>query len=316
MKHQHASAEEIRRTLLSRINSGQYCIGERIPPARSLADEFSANRNTVNKAFQELAREGIVSLVPGRGGGTFVQRADSPSTIATHQLRTTIQPLITHARTMGLSKAQLSEVISHVIEETYDAQKLRIKFLECNPHDAHELVQQLSPLIDNEIEPGVIDQENLLTIGEQFDLIVTTFHHLAEVSRVLGSERRKVIGINAVPTADVALKIALLEARRIGLVCGRENTVRSLQYLIGSYHPDNELDIVLVDDIEGVRALANRSEALIVTYSCADAVAELTERRPDVVVEFQIDTQSIEFLRQRVARLQAKRAPLFASIAD
>ena len=70
MKHGQVSAEEIRRTLLSRINSGQYPLGGRIPPVRALAAELRANRNTVNKAFQELAQDGIVSLVPGRGGST------------------------------------------------------------------------------------------------------------------------------------------------------------------------------------------------------------------------------------------------------
>ncbi|MBC8076692.1 MAG: GntR family transcriptional regulator [Chloroflexales bacterium] len=299
------SAEEIRQTLLSRINRGEYALGSRIPPARTLADEFGANRNTVGKAFQELARDGFVRLVPGRGGGTFVQRAEAAAVVAEAQIRNALRPLIEQARVRGLSKAALSATIQQLVDATFDSQIPRVKFLECNVHDARTLVAQLEPLIGFRMEIGVIDQEDLGALGDQYDLIVTTFHHLAEVTRALTNQRHKVIGVNAVPTAAVALKIALIEARHLGLVCGRENTAQSMKYLVASYHPDDELEVALVDDVEGVRALASRSEALIVTYSCADAVTRLTDRTPDVVVEFQIDNQSIMFLRQQIVGLQA-----------
>lgn len=313
MKIRHASAENIRRTLLSRINSGEYTVGNRIPPARALADEFSANRNTVNKAFQELARAGIVSLVPGRGGGTFVRRTDAPEAITTAHLRAALGPIVAHARTQGLRRAEVAAAIQQVISETYEAHALRVVFLECNPHDAQELAQQLAPVIDCPIDPAVIEQENLASLDDRYDVIVTTFHHLAEVARGLGGQRRKVIGVNAVPTADVVLKLALLEAQHLGLVCGRENTAQSMKYLVSSYRPDVELDVSLVDDVAGVRAVAERSQALLATYSCAERVVAITGRQPEIVIEFYVDAQSIEFLRQRVAQLQQERATRMAS---
>lgn len=291
--------------LLGRINRGEYPLGGRIPPARALADEFGANRNTVGKAFQELARAGFVRLIPGRGGGTFVQRAESAATVAEEELRASLRPIIEQARVRGLSKTTLGAMIQHLVDATFDARPPRIKFLECNVHDAQALVAQLEPIVGQRMELGIIDQEDLLALGDQYDLVVTTFHHLAEVARALNGQRHKVVGVNAVPTAAVALKIALLEARHLGLICGRENTVQSMKHLVASYHPDDELEVALVDDAESVRALARRSGALIVTYSCADAVAALTDRAPDVVVEFQIDSQSIAFLRDQVARLQS-----------
>lgn len=309
MKHGQVSAEEIRRTLLSRINSGQYPLGGRIPPVRALAVELRANRNTVNKAFQELAQDGIVSLVPGRGGGTFVQRADVASGAALGRLRAEFQALAQQGRSIGLSRAQIHELAAGALDDVYQAHDLRLKFLECNVHDAETLVEQLAPLVEYRIEPGVIEREDLAELGERYDLVITTFHHLAEVRRGLGAQREKVVGVNAIPTHEVALKIARLEARRLGLVCGRENTVRSMKYLVASYHPDDDLDVALVDDAQAVRALAERSEALIVTYSCADDVARLTSRAPDVIVEFQIERQSIEFLRQRIDWLREEHAP-------
>ncbi len=313
MVNRQTSADEIRRMLLSRINNGQYAVGSRIPPARLLAKELGANRNTIGKAFQELARDGVVSLVPGRGGGTFVQRADALADIAADQLRGSLQPLVEQARAAGLSKAHVHAVTDQVIDEAYDARDLRIKFLECNLHDVREMGRQLNGVIDCQIDSGVIDQEDVPALGDRYPLIVTTFHHLAEVSRALNNQRDKVIGVNAVPTSEVALKIALLDAQRIGLVCGRENTVQSMKYLVASYHPERDFDVALLDDVAGVQALVQQCNALIVTYSCADAVMQLTGRVPDVVVEFQLEAQSIEFLRQRLAQLRAEQTPHFAA---
>jgi GntR family transcriptional regulator len=236
--------------------------------------------------------------------------------IAADQLRVSLQPLVQQAHAAGVPKALVRDVTHQVIDEAYDTRDLRIKFLECNLHDVHDMVRQLNGVIECQIDSGVIDQEDVASLGEQYHLIVTTFHHLAEVSRALNGQRHKVIGVNAVPTSDVALKIALLEAERIGLVCGRENTVQSMKYLVGSYHPTSELDVALVDDAAGVQALAQQCAALIVTYSCADMVMQLTDRVPDVVVEFQIEAQSIEFLRQRLAQLRSEHVPLPAYTMD
>jgi GntR family transcriptional regulator len=209
---------------------------------------------------------------------------------------------------MGLSRAQALEIAHAAIDAVYAAYPLRLKFLECNEHDAQALAAQLARLTDCQFEPGVLAEERLPALGERYDLVVTTFHHLAEVNRALAARRDRVIGVNALPTSETALSIARLEARRLGLVCGRETTVQSIKYLVASYHPDDQLDIALADDIERVRALARDSEALIVTYGCAAAVRALTGRQPDVVVEFQIEAQSIEFLRGRIQRLRGERA--------
>jgi DNA-binding GntR family transcriptional regulator len=306
MRRRQISAAEIRHTLLHRINSGQYALGSRIPPVRTLAAEFGAHRNTVNKAFQELARDGIVTLVPGRGGGTFVQRADTGDGSALERLRADLRALAQQGRAMGISRTYIQELAISAFDDVYQAHPLRLKFLECNVHDAATLVDQLVPVVEYPIESGVIEQEDLAALGACYDLVITTFHHLAEVRRGLGPLREKVIGVNAVPTHEVALKIARLEARHLGLVCGRENTVQSMKYLVASYHPDDDLDVALIDDAAAVSALVRKSEALIVTYSCADTFARLTQRTPDVVVEFQIERQSIEYLRQRIERLQAE----------
>ena len=303
----HVSADEVRRQLLARMRSGMYADGTRLPTTRDLATELGANRNTVNKACQTLAREGVVLLVPGRGGGMFVRRFAAVGDAAVAQLRGDAAALVRQAKALGVSRTEVQTLFGDTIAHIYTDSALRLAFLECNIHDARTLVQQIAAMIDHPLDACVLDATDLTTLAARYDIVVTTFHHLAEVRRALGDERERVIGVNAVPTHDVALKIARLEARQLGLVCGRENTVRSMQYLVASYHPDDDLRVALIDDTTAVQALAAQSEALIVTYSCAADVTRITGRVPEIVIQFQIDPQSLAFLSHRVSALRAER---------
>lgn len=304
MTLRRVTSREVRQVLLSRISSGEYPVGKPMPPLRQLALELGANRNTISKVQQELESQGLLRLVPGRGGGAFVQRpAGEPG--PSHQRFTRLaRDLIWSGLAMGLSHSQIHEHLQHVVEDVYRRTALRLKFLECNPHDAQMLGRELERALDCPIEYGLLDElADVTTLTARYDMVITTFHHIAETRRALGEDRDRVIGVNAVPSADVALRIALQESAQLGLICGRENTVQSMKYLVASYHPDCQLEVAHVDDVEAVRKLAECSQTLIVTNSCATTVQELTGRVPNIIVTFQIEAQSIAFLQEQIDRL-------------
>jgi GntR family transcriptional regulator/MocR family aminotransferase len=56
--------------IVDRIRSGAFPPGTRLPPSRALADELGAHRNTVVRAYADLADAGFVTSTVGRG--TFV----------------------------------------------------------------------------------------------------------------------------------------------------------------------------------------------------------------------------------------------------
>jgi GntR family transcriptional regulator len=58
----------------SAIDAGVYRPGEALPSLRGLAVELRVNPNTVQRAYDELEREGVV--VPRRGVGLFVTDGD------------------------------------------------------------------------------------------------------------------------------------------------------------------------------------------------------------------------------------------------
>ncbi len=65
--------EEIKRELIARLESGIYGTGSRFPSEYRLAEEFSVDKATANKAVARLVEKGY--LVRGkRGSGTYVRR--------------------------------------------------------------------------------------------------------------------------------------------------------------------------------------------------------------------------------------------------
>jgi len=72
----------VRDALRTAIDTGQYSDGDLIPPEPALCEQFAVSRITVRRAVAELASEGLLEKVPGKG--TFVRAGvfSSPSLIS------------------------------------------------------------------------------------------------------------------------------------------------------------------------------------------------------------------------------------------
>lgn len=61
---------QIYSSLLERINTGEFGLGDALPPERQLRDDYGVSRNTVVKALDLLEQDGMIDRQHGRG--TFV----------------------------------------------------------------------------------------------------------------------------------------------------------------------------------------------------------------------------------------------------
>jgi GntR family transcriptional regulator, transcriptional repressor for pyruvate dehydrogenase complex len=68
-------SEQISRQIKEAIQRGTMKLGEKLPPARELAERFQASRISVREALNSLKTEGFVTIKPG--AGTFVSEINS-----------------------------------------------------------------------------------------------------------------------------------------------------------------------------------------------------------------------------------------------
>ncbi len=92
----------------SAIGSGKLAAGDRLPPARELAEALGVNMHTVLRAYGDLRDEGLVDMRRRRG----VIVRDSGDTRA--RLLELAQELKAEATRQGLSKADLRRLIEEV----------------------------------------------------------------------------------------------------------------------------------------------------------------------------------------------------------
>ena len=64
-------ANKVVREMLARMFSGEYAIRSRLPPERTLCDEFRISRGTVRQALGILAKLGVIAV--RHGSGAYVQ---------------------------------------------------------------------------------------------------------------------------------------------------------------------------------------------------------------------------------------------------
>lgn len=89
--------------------------GEQIPSVRNLSVDLSINPNTIQKAYFELDKRGIIQSVPGRG--CFV--TDSAKDILSAKKREQLADLKILVNELALAEVRKEEVIS-CIKEVYE----------------------------------------------------------------------------------------------------------------------------------------------------------------------------------------------------
>ncbi len=97
--------------------SGRLRAGEALPSIRQLAERLRINRNTVDKAYRELDRQGVIETVRGRGA--FLSEAGSPFDAAFHQavLGEAIDAVVVKAHHFRVA----DEELLHLVRQRLDA---------------------------------------------------------------------------------------------------------------------------------------------------------------------------------------------------
>ncbi len=314
------TAEEIQQAVMTRITSRQYPPGTRLPSVRDLALELGANRNTVHKAYQLLAEHGLVESQPGGRKGFYVKEITG---VLDQSRRDLVAYFYGQARNLvwqglaaGLSAAEVHEQLINAVRAVYDANRINVAFYECNTHDSSEMGGYLSRALDVEIHCGVLDElTDPPAVAEHYDLIITTFHHLSEVSRTLEAAAEKIVGIDTRMTPETMLQIARLPRPEIGVVATLDNTAHMLKHILYSYYPDRTIQTTTIDDTDALRLLGRDCDHILATHTCAAQVEAVIGRVPDVIIDFQVDEQSIQFLRRRVHQVQTRKSEMSEFLA-
>lgn len=107
--------EQIKTQIHSAVLSGELKAGEALPSLRKLAKELRISVLTVTRAYNELADEGVVQNIQGKG--TFVM--DKGNELMQRQLETRIRESLAEASRGAKAAGVPLNALDRMLEEEY-----------------------------------------------------------------------------------------------------------------------------------------------------------------------------------------------------
>ena len=107
-------ADHIRRS----VAAGVYRAGEGLPSTRALAIELGVNPNTVQRAYEELERQGLVASKKGTGMIVAASAQSVAQNGAAKSIKSALAQAIALARDAGMGRASIDKIYRAVCNET------------------------------------------------------------------------------------------------------------------------------------------------------------------------------------------------------
>ncbi|PPH85581.1 GntR family transcriptional regulator [Rathayibacter sp. AY1D5] len=99
-------ADQLESQVRSAVARGELSAGDRLPPARELADSLGINMHTVLRAYAALRDDGILQM--RRGRGAWITESAGPGLVRVTAL---VDELLAEARRSGITPAELVRLI-------------------------------------------------------------------------------------------------------------------------------------------------------------------------------------------------------------
>lgn len=100
-----------------KIASKELSMGQQLLPVREFAQEAGVNPNTVQRAFQELGKEGLV--YSARTSGRFVTEDEKLIDQKRHEIaQSLMKNFVTEMTAIGFSSPEIKAIITDYIEQT------------------------------------------------------------------------------------------------------------------------------------------------------------------------------------------------------
>ena len=264
------------------ILNGELEPGTKLPTIRQLAGFLGINRNTVQKAYQELESEGLVECRRGRGCVVAEGTGAAAQTVSP-ELLGVIDRAIEEASELGVEPDDLASYFyARARQRPGLPLRRRVVFVECEAPITTAIAHTIQERLGVEVTPILL--RDLLDptpeIEEQLrgaHVVATTFFHIRELRRLLAKTGKEVVALAVKPHLDNLIQIAgIPQGTSVGLVCLSHGCALELQRTLESAGVKG-LDVSLggVDDLDDLGEMLPGHPVIIASDFVAQEVRPL-----------------------------------------
>jgi GntR family transcriptional regulator len=292
------------------ILNGELEPGTKLPTIRQLAGYLGINRNTVQKAYQELEGEGLVECRRGRGCAVVEQIGTTTQPVVSPELLDVIDRAIEEARQLGVRPDDLATFL-YARAQQRPAQPLtrHVVFVECEAAITNAIALTIQERLGMQVTPILLEdvREPTREVEEQLrqaHVVATTFFHIQELRTLLARTGKEVVALAVKPHLENLIRIAgIPRGTSVGLVCLSSGCAMELQRTLENAGIRG-LDVTLggVDDLDKLGEMLSEQPVVIASDFVAEQVRPLLEPHQEfIAMDYTtLDEGAINLLRSIV----------------
>lgn len=112
--------EQITQQVKQAILTGEVAAGTALPSIRQLARDLRVSVITTTRAYNDLARDGFIVSVPGKGAFVQPVNSDLIREQVLVEIEAALGEVVTRARLVGLTREELSLMLATALDEPPD----------------------------------------------------------------------------------------------------------------------------------------------------------------------------------------------------
>ncbi|MBN2580681.1 MAG: GntR family transcriptional regulator [Pirellulales bacterium] len=303
------------------VRSGILQPGDRLPPERELAKRLAVARGTVTKAYEELARSGLIDVAQGRG--SFVSSTEDA--VPSGRKQRAIELIHAMLNEVGAQRFSLREIRGMVdlaiMERETRLQHFHVAMIDCNSEALGIFSRQLKPLswipigmiLLNDLAAGSDPAKRL----DAFDLVITTVKHYGEVLALAPGLKDRLVQVAVAPSQETIVSLAgLKSSQAVGILCESPSFGDVIQRKLEELGIAQRVDrLVAPWDAERFEEFVAGRDVLIAPPGftaaldrvTASVVAAFTEGGGRIIpFDFQIERGSLVHLEERIHQLKER----------
>ena len=306
--------EQIKERVRMALAFGELQPGDTLPSIRELGSELNIGPATVRRAYEELARAGILTI--SRSRRVIVNRQleyGGHREGRKQQVRNLAETVLKRVLQLGIHPQSFALYLQHHVREAKDSDSL-IVFGECNRVQAEQFASDMSQGWGVPVRGMDFDTLRRLSQRETQGMryLCTVPFHYEEASRIARKHKLKVVTVSVRWDQNVLRRIGhLAPGSRVGLVFKKrdlEEYGRLFVRQIESIFPNSGVDFgaLALEEIKPLEEWLERGEWQLLFFSNRiwDELPESVRSRPDVATPtLRADPVSLEKARLEVGIL-------------
>jgi DNA-binding transcriptional regulator YhcF (GntR family) len=295
--------------------------GDRLPAQRDLSAGLNISRGSIQKAYEDLEKNGIVEII--KGSGCYVTKVQEIQEQDRKGAAVTlIDKLLDKLYDLNFTSKDIRAFMDiRIIERENQHNSIRIAAIDCNPEALEIFKIQISTIKNTHFRMFILDDILKYSqpdkIFEDYDIIITTLNHYDELSRILYTLREKLFKVAVSPTSDTIIKIATIsKAFNVGLIT-RSAKFRDIVYKqLRSFNLEEEnVEHIFNTDIKAIKKFLRVKDYLIIPQSYdllnsayKEELQDFVNRGGDIIeFKYQIDRGSLIYIDEQINNILHSR---------